>query len=50
VIAASPELAPVLEPDGAVPEAISPGTFSARIKEELGQWKKVAAEHKIVAE
>ena len=49
-IAASPDLAPVLEPDGAVPEAISPGTFSARVKEELGQWKKVATEHKIVAE
>jgi len=49
-IAASPELAPVLEPDGAVAEAISAGTFAARIKEELGQWKKVATEHKIVAE
>jgi tripartite-type tricarboxylate transporter receptor subunit TctC len=49
-IAASPELLPVLEPDGAVAEAISGGTFAARIKEELGQWKKVATEHKIVAE
>jgi tripartite-type tricarboxylate transporter receptor subunit TctC len=49
-IAASPELAPVLEPDGAVPEAIGAATFAARIKEELGQWKKVATEHKIVAE
>ena len=49
-IAASPDLMPVLEPDGAVPEAIAPGTFAARIKEELGQWKRVATEHKIVAE
>jgi len=40
----------VLEPDGALAEAISPATFAARIKEELGQWKKVASEHKIVAE
>ena len=49
-IAASPDLATVLEPDGALAEAISAGTFAARIKEELGQWKKVASEHKIVAE
>jgi len=49
-IAASADLVPVLEPDGAVPEAISAATFAARIKEELGQWKKVATEHKIVAE
>jgi tripartite-type tricarboxylate transporter receptor subunit TctC len=49
-IAASPDLTPVLEPDGAVPEAIGPATFAARIKEELGQWKKIATEHKIVAE
>jgi hypothetical protein len=33
-----------------VPEAISPAAFAARIKEELGQWKKIATEHKIVAE
>jgi len=49
-IAASSDLALVLEPDGALAEAISPATFAARIKEELGQWKKVASEHKIVAE
>jgi tripartite-type tricarboxylate transporter receptor subunit TctC len=49
-IAASPELAPVLEPDGTLPEAISAATFARRVKEELGQWKEVATEHKIVAE
>ncbi len=49
-IAASPELAPVLEPDGTLPEAITPAAFAARIKDELAQWKKIAAEHKIVAE
>ena len=49
-IAASPELAPVLEPDGTLPEAISPAAFASKIKTELGQWKQIATEHKIVAE
>lgn len=49
-IAASAELAPVLEPDGTLPEAIPPSVFAGRIKDELGQWKQIAAEHKIVAE
>jgi len=49
-IAASPELAAVLEPDGTLPEAIAPATFATRIKTELGQWKQIATEHKIVAE
>ena len=49
-IAASADLAPVLEPDGTLPEAISSATFARRIKGELAQWKKIAAEHKIVAE
>jgi len=49
-IAASPDLTPVLEPDGAVPEAISAAEFAARVKEELGLWKQIATEHKIVAE
>ena len=49
-IAASPDLAPVLEPDGTLPEAIAPAVFAGRIKDELVQWKKIAAEHKIVAE
>ena len=49
-IAASQDLAVVLEPDGTVAEAITPATFSTRIKDELTQWKKIAADHKIVAE
>lgn len=49
-IAASPELVPVLEPDGTLPEAIAPAAFAGRIRDELGQWKRIAAEHKIVAE
>ena len=49
-IAASPELAAVLEPDGTVAEAMPPAVFAAHIKDELAQWKKIATEHKIVAE
>lgn len=49
-IAATPELAPVLEPDGTLPEAIGAATFAARLREELGMWKQIASEHKIVAE
>lgn len=49
-IAASPELLTVLEPDGALPEAIDAVAFAARLKEELAQWKRIATEHRIVAE
>ena len=49
-IAASPELALVLEPDGTLPEAINSTVFAGRIKDELAQWKQIAADHKIVAE
>jgi tripartite-type tricarboxylate transporter receptor subunit TctC len=49
-IAASPELAAVLEPDGTVPLALSSTAFAARVRDDLAQWKQVAAEHKIVAE
>jgi len=49
-ISASTELAPVLEPDGTLPEAISPAAFAGRIKDEIGKWKQLAIEHKIVAE
>jgi tripartite-type tricarboxylate transporter receptor subunit TctC len=49
-ISASPEMRIVLEPDGTIPLAISSATFSARVKEELAQWKQIATEHKIVAE
>lgn len=49
-IAASPELAAILEPDGTVPTPITPAAFAARVREELGQWKQIATEKKIVAE
>jgi tripartite-type tricarboxylate transporter receptor subunit TctC len=49
-IAASAELAPLLEPDGTLPEALDPATFAGRIRDELAQWKQIAAEHRIVAE
>ena len=49
-IAASSDMASVLEPDGTQPEAISATMFAGRIKEELNQWKQIATEHKIVAE
>ena len=49
-IAASPELAKVLGPDGTVPAGISPASFAARVKEELAQWKQLATDHKIIAE
>jgi tripartite-type tricarboxylate transporter receptor subunit TctC len=49
-ISASPELAAILEPEGTVPQALTPAAFAGRVRDELGQWKRVAAEHKIVAE
>jgi tripartite-type tricarboxylate transporter receptor subunit TctC len=49
-IAKSPELAPILEPDGTVPTAIAPAAFAARVKDELAQWKKIASDRRIVAE
>jgi tripartite-type tricarboxylate transporter receptor subunit TctC len=49
-IAASPDLAPVLEPDGTLPDAMTPSAFAGLVKGELAQWKQIAADHKIVAE
>ena len=49
-IAASPELKVFLEPDGALPVAIAPLALSVRLKDELAQWKAIAAERKIVTE
>ena len=49
-ISASPDLAVLLEPEGTVPVAMTPGAFAARVKQELGDWKRIAAERKIVAE
>lgn len=49
-ISASNELKTFLEPDGALPVSILPGALSARLKEELTQWKRIASERKIVTE
>ena len=49
-VAASPELRTLLEPDGMLPVAVAPAAFSARIKQELAQWKQIAATRKIVVE
>lgn len=49
-ISASPELKPLFEPDAIVPTPMTPAAFAARVKQELGQWKQVAAARKIVAE
>lgn len=49
-IAASPELKVFLEPDGALPVAITPAALAARLKDELAQWRTIAAQRKIVTE
>lgn len=49
-IAATPELKAFLEPDGMVAMAMTPASFAARIRQELAQWKLVAADRKIVME
>jgi tripartite-type tricarboxylate transporter receptor subunit TctC len=49
-IAASADLRTFLDPDGAIATPISAPAFAARVKEELAQWKGIAAERKIVAE
>ena len=46
-ISASPELRTFLDPDGAQPVALAPAAISARLKQELAQLKKIAAERKI---
>ena len=49
-ISASPELKAFLEPDGMIAVAMNPAAFSARVKQELGEWRKIATTRKIVAE
>jgi tripartite-type tricarboxylate transporter receptor subunit TctC len=49
-ISASSDLAAILEPEGTIPQAISPAAFASRVKDELAQWKRIATERKIVAE
>ena len=49
-VAAPQELRVLLEPDGMTALAMSPEAFAARVKEELGQWRQIAASRKIVVE
>ena len=49
-IAAGPEVRALLEPDGAVPMALSPPELARRVRDDLSVWKKIAVEKKIVAE
>ena len=46
-IATAPELRIYLDPDGATPTAMTPTVFTMRIRDELAQWRKIAAERKI---
>jgi tripartite-type tricarboxylate transporter receptor subunit TctC len=49
-VAVSPQLRMLLEPDGMLPVSVGPAEFAARVKQELAQWKQIAASRKIVAE
>lgn len=49
-LAATPELRAVLDPDGAAPVKLNPAAFGARLKTELAQWKRIAAERHISTE
>jgi tripartite-type tricarboxylate transporter receptor subunit TctC len=49
-LAASAEMRTLLEADGMLPVAVTPAAFAARVKQELQQWKQVAASRKIVIE
>ena len=46
-ISASPELRTFLDPDGALPVALPPAAIAARMKQDLAQLKRIAAERKI---
>ena len=43
-ISASPELRTFLDPDGAQPVALAPAAVAGRVKEDLAQLKRIAAE------
>jgi tripartite-type tricarboxylate transporter receptor subunit TctC len=49
-ISASQDLAPILEPEGTIPQAMPSSAFATRVKDELAQWRRIATERKIVAE
>ena len=40
----------VIEPDGSLPQSITPAVFGARVKADYAAWKKLAAEKNIVAD
>ncbi len=46
-ISASPDLRVFLDPDGALPVAMTTAAFTSRIKDDLAQWRKIATERKI---
>jgi tripartite-type tricarboxylate transporter receptor subunit TctC len=46
-LSASPDLRVFLDPDGAVPVALSSTAFATRIRDDLAQWRKIAAERRI---
>lgn len=46
-ISASPELRTFLDPDGAQPVALKPAAIAERMKQDLAQLKRIAAERKI---
>ena len=49
-IATGPEVRNLLDPDGAQPNAMAPAAFAARVRDDLAGWKRIATEHRIVAE
>ena len=49
-ISTSPEVRMLLDPDGALPNAMAPAAFANRVKDDLGLWKRIATDYKIVAE
>jgi tripartite-type tricarboxylate transporter receptor subunit TctC len=49
-ISASAALRQLLEPDGALPMALTPSSFGTTIAQDLVQWKRIAADNKIVGE
>lgn len=49
-IANAPDMRNLLEADGMVAVAVSPPGFAARIKQELQQWKQIAAARKNAVE
>ncbi|MEO7728845.1 MAG: tripartite tricarboxylate transporter substrate-binding protein [Burkholderiales bacterium] len=49
-IAASPELKTLFQPDGMLPLAMTPASFTARMKDELALWKKIVADRNIIVD